>query len=149
MHQLFKTEQAMMTFAKQLANFCHPPCVIFLSGGLGVGKTTFSRGFIQGKGYTGKVKSPTYTLVEPYCFADYKIFHFDFYRIHDPEELESMGIRDYFYENSLSLIEWPEQAGEILPIPDIACYFTLVETDRKIEIITKTQKGKEIIAKLI
>src|SRR5580700_11286269 len=89
----------MLNFAASLAKHCGHTAVFFLNGPLGAGKTTFVRGFLRGCGYEDKVKSPTYTIVEPYEFADFKIFHFDFYRIQDPRELELMGIKDYFDQN--------------------------------------------------
>jgi tRNA threonylcarbamoyladenosine biosynthesis protein TsaE len=109
--------------------------VVYLHGDLGAGKTTFTRGFIQGLGFAGKVKSPTYTLVEPYVFSSYNIYHFDLYRFTDKEEWEASGFREYFNPQSICLIEWPEKAGDLLPEPDIHVHLTHDDLQRKVEFL--------------
>jgi tRNA threonylcarbamoyladenosine biosynthesis protein TsaE len=143
----FKNEAALSAYAARLANLVVPPCVIFLSGSLGAGKTTFVRGFLRGLGFKGRVKSPTFTLVEEYFLQNKKIYHFDFYRICDPEELECMGIRDYFDEAVL-LIEWPERASAYLPTPDLTYYLEILESGRALTCQPESEVGHEILNRL-
>ncbi|PID44604.1 MAG: tRNA (adenosine(37)-N6)-threonylcarbamoyltransferase complex ATPase subunit type 1 TsaE [Proteobacteria bacterium] len=112
-------EQKMMELGGQIARHLPIGGVVLLHGNLGAGKTTLVRGLLRSLGFNGTVKSPTYTLVEPYHIANRDIYHFDLYRLADPEELEYLGARDYFRNNALCLIEWPEKASGFLPDADL------------------------------
>jgi len=116
---IIQNENAMMALGGKIADQFSRGGIILLNGDLGVGKTTLVRGALRHLGFTGTVKSPTYTLVEPYEIAGRTIYHFDLYRLGDPEELEYMGGRDYWDGDSLCLIEWPEMATGYLPKEDL------------------------------
>ncbi len=119
---------------------------MLLKGDLGAGKTTFARGFIKASGFDGVVKSPTYTLVEPYPINHGRMcYHFDLYRLAEPEELEFIGARDYFNEHSVCLVEWPEKADGFLPPADWICQFSYVNSGRNLEIAALTDKGKKLM----
>ena len=122
--------------------------VVYLHGDLGAGKTTFVRGVLHGLGHVGKVKSPTYTLVEPYIVFNYNIYHFDLYRFIDEEEWDAAGFRDYFNAHSICMIEWPEKAVHVLPQPDIHVHLTLYKTGRKIQFSAGSALGTQCLKKL-
>lgn len=143
-------ENAMLAFAQKLAQAIRQvssenALVFYLNGDLGAGKTTLSRGIVQAFGHQGNVKSPTYTLVEEYHLPEKHIYHFDLYRLSDPEELEFMGIRDYFSQNSLCLIEWAEKGKGLLKQADLLINIAYADTARQIELVAQTEQGKLLI----
>ena len=120
--------------------------IIYLKGELGTGKTTLVRGALNKLGFVGNVKSPTYTIVEPYSIDSHVVYHFDLYRLNDPEELESLGIRDYCDGQSICFFEWPEKGGNLLPNADINLLLSYTEEGRNVELTTISEVGKSILA---
>ena len=124
---LLKNTTETESFAENFARNIKPPSIIFLEGELGAGKTTFTKGFLRGLGYTKTVKSPTFTLIETYEINGKIILHADLYRIKDPRELEEIGFRDYFNEKNIILIEWASRARLWLPKPTTQCTLVIPE----------------------
>lgn len=147
--RLLASEQELLALATRFAKNSSRDLVIFLQGDLGVGKTTFARGFLRGCGVEGIVKSPTYTLVEPYQLDDEKMcYHFDLYRLIDAEELEFTGARDYFDGHSACLIEWPEKAEGFLPLPDVVCKLEHHSIGRRAIFSALSDKGKDVMLRV-
>ena len=139
-------ELQQIALAKTVALHLNASFIMLLKGDLGVGKTTFARSFIQASGFDGVVKSPTYTLVEPYPISHNRLcYHFDLYRLAEPEELEFIGARDYFNNNDVCLVEWPEKAEGFLPPADWICVFSYYNKGRNLDISALSEKGKKLM----
>jgi tRNA threonylcarbamoyladenosine biosynthesis protein TsaE len=119
LHIHLPDEQATRTLGGRLATGLRPGSSVHLSGVLGAGKTTLARGVIQALGFAGKVKSPSYALVEPYIDSRLTLYHFDFFRFQNPSEWQDAGFRECFNERAICLVEWPEKAVGLLPPPDV------------------------------
>ena len=134
-------EAATLAFGHALAGICKGRGFITLQGELGSGKTTLSRALIQALGHKGAVKSPTYTLVEPYELESCRVLHYDLYRLNDPEELHFLGLRDNLGPDTLTLIEWPERGEGWLPKPDLAISLAVVNNGRELSWQDQTEAG--------
>jgi tRNA threonylcarbamoyladenosine biosynthesis protein TsaE len=141
-------EDATLTLAQRLAARLQPGMVIYLNGDLGAGKTTLVRGVLNALGYCGRVKSPTYTLIEPYHAAGLDLRHFDLYRLHDEDEWEAAGFRDEFNGHNIFFIEWPERASGLIPEADIKIDFEILMPGRRVEIHANTPTGRECLKRL-
>lgn len=141
-------EPATLEFAGRVFRALPSGCLVFLHGNLGAGKTTFVRGCLRAAGFSGAVKSPTFTLVEEYVLPDRTLFHFDLYRLNDPEELEWMGIRDYLRADAICFIEWPERGEGLLPEPDLVVDLHIENSGRRAELSAGTEGGRDVLARL-
>lgn len=143
------SEKEMIDLGKLLSPALYKVSIVTLTGDLGAGKTTLVRGILRGRHYRGAVKSPTFTLVEPYELEAQFIYHFDLYRLNDPEELEFMGAREYLHGDGLCLIEWPEKGSGFLPEPDVTVTIKKSAEGRMVTIRFPGDRGKSIADNLM
>ncbi|MGD2075829.1 MAG: tRNA (adenosine(37)-N6)-threonylcarbamoyltransferase complex ATPase subunit type 1 TsaE [Gammaproteobacteria bacterium] len=143
--QFLADAHATEGFGARLADCCGAGLVVFLHGDLGAGKTTLVRGFLRAAGCTGPVRSPTYTLVEPYHARRGLIYHLDLYRLADPEELEWIGVRELFDGEQLCLIEWPERGAGFLPGPDLRVHLQIEHSGRRVRLESATRRGEAVL----
>lgn len=141
-------EDATAVFAARLAKNLTPGLVIYLRGDLGAGKTTLVRALLNSLGYQGRVKSPTYTLLEHYDIAGFSVRHFDLYRFRDVSEWESAGFDDEFNGSNICLLEWPEQAAGLVPNADVEISFEILPEGRNISLSAQTESGKKCLKSL-
>lgn len=142
-------EASTVDFGRRLGRLLPASGIVFLRGDLGAGKTTLVRGVLRAFGHDGAVKSPTYTLCEPYSFDDdHSICHFDLYRLGHAEELEFLGFRDYVSSGALLLIEWPERASGWLPTPDLEISLNHSSEGRSCELVSLGEWGRECLREL-
>jgi tRNA threonylcarbamoyladenosine biosynthesis protein TsaE len=139
---------ATEALGRALAPGAAPGRVVHLRGDLGAGKTTLARGLLRGLGHAGRVKSPTYTLVEPYELSSLHFYHFDFYRLKNKEEWEEAGFREYFNAQSLCVVEWPERAKGLLPLPDLEVTLAFEGEARRAQVAAHTEAGKAWLSSL-
>ncbi len=132
---IISSSQQMEALGAKLARALSAPCVIYLRGDLGAGKTTLVRGALMELGHQGLVKSPTFTLVESYSLAGMDVHHFDLYRLSDPEELDYVGLSEYLHDSSLCWFEWPDLGGRLVPGADIEINIQYHEQGRQCQII--------------
>lgn len=140
----FSDESRLEAFANKMAALLSTPMTIWLEGDLGTGKTSFARHLIHALGYAGRVKSPTYGLMEQYPLGVRQVLHMDLYRIADPDELEFLGLVDLLDQETILLIEWPDKGGQWLPEPDFIFTFSYAEKGRDLHWIACSEAAQAI-----
>jgi tRNA threonylcarbamoyladenosine biosynthesis protein TsaE len=141
-------EEAQDALGRRLADLLCPPLTVWLEGDLGTGKTTLTRGILRGLGHGGAVRSPTYTLLEPYDLGHRRLYHLDLYRLGDSEELEYLGLRDLLDRDSLLFVEWPQRGGAILPPADLIIRLQYGDEGRVLDLLPLTTAGAELVTAL-
>lgn len=142
-------EQRQVVFGQCLGQALKGRGRVYLAGELGAGKTTLTRGILRAHGHAGAVKSPTYTLVEPYELEKGRVYHLDLYRLGDPEELEFIGGRDLFADDALCIVEWPSRGEGWLPLPDLTINLSLCEnTGRMAWLEAHSEQGRSVLQAL-
>jgi len=141
-------EAATLALGARLAPALAPGLVIYLDGDLGSGKTTLVRGVLRGLGYTGNVKSPTFTLVELYAISSLNLHHFDFYRFSQQEEYLDAGLDEYFQGGAVCFVEWPDKAGEYLAPADLRIALAIEDGGRRAEFTPLTEAGRSCLSRL-
>lgn len=142
------SEEAQVAFGEALGQVLQGRGLVYLEGELGAGKTTLTRGILRAYGHLGAVKSPTYTLVEPYELGSQRVYHLDLYRLSDPEELEFIGGRDVLADDALSIIEWPSRGEGWLPAPDLHLTLEVMDQGRLVSLVAGSDHGERILATL-
>ncbi len=145
-------EAGTIALGAALARAIQPGLTIYLHGDLGAGKTALTRAMLHALGHDGHVKSPTYTLAEPYSIAmdgqAINVIHFDLYRMASAEEFLDAGFREYFNHQTICIVEWPEKAETVLPPPDINISLTVVGEGRDVELQASSDQGVECLNRL-
>jgi len=141
-------ELATLGLGIQLASGLAPGMLLALRGSLGAGKTTLARGILRGLGFEGRVKSPTYSLVELYELSRLHLYHFDFYRFEDPNELIESGLQDAFNGTNVCIVEWPEKADRLLPAADIEVTLSMTDSGRTAMLTAHSENGKRCLRQL-
>ncbi|MCL7928947.1 tRNA (adenosine(37)-N6)-threonylcarbamoyltransferase complex ATPase subunit type 1 TsaE [Halomonas llamarensis] len=141
-------EDLQVAFGEALGRVLQGRGRVYLEGELGTGKTTLARGVLRAHGYHGAVKSPTYTLIEPYELNDQRLYHLDLYRLGDPEELEFIGGRDVLDDEALCLVEWPSRGEGWLPTEDLRIHLSVADSGRVASINAETKRGEQWLSAL-
>jgi tRNA threonylcarbamoyladenosine biosynthesis protein TsaE len=143
-----KNLDEMHVLGGELAKILQPGTIVYLNGQLGAGKTTLIRSIVAGFGYVGRVKSPSFTLMENYQIGKQQICHYDLYRLQDPEDTELIGMRDSFSRNTICFVEWPERGGGLIAKADIICNIKFATKGRIVELLGISSKGVKMLQML-